>query len=227
LWDVRQVTKPRLLGRTLAGSDRRNVKRFVYSVAFSPDGKTLATGGWDGTLRLWDVTTPAHPRPLGMPLKGPGGSIRTVAFDADGEMIAVGSGDGTIWFWNTKTRKAIGDPLPGTEAVDSVVFTPSGEILASAGDDGMLRFWDVATHRPLGQSLHAHKGPIRSIVLSRDASVIASAGDDGTVRVWSGVLWSSLAGLRAHICRLVVGGLTEAEWTAVASDLHYEADCPT
>ena len=69
-------------------------------MAFSPDGHTLATGNGDGTVRLWDLTDPAHPSPLGQPLTGHTGTVDSVAFSPDGHTLASGSDDGTVRLWN-------------------------------------------------------------------------------------------------------------------------------
>ncbi|MGB8963906.1 MAG: helix-turn-helix domain-containing protein, partial [Pseudonocardiaceae bacterium] len=124
----------------------------VYAVTAGPDGHTLASGSDDQTVRLWNVTDPAHPTPLGPPLTGHTGFVRSVAFSPDGHTLASGSADRTVRLWNVTDPAhptPVGQPLTGhTDLVGAVAFSPDGHTLASGSTDRTVRLWNVTDRAP-------------------------------------------------------------------------------
>ena len=188
LWEIADPARSRSVGRLLTGPGAVS----AGSVAISPDGRTLASGGdYGGSPRLWDVANPAHPRPLGQPFASSMPATTSVAFASDGHMLASGGDDGTIHLWDVANRMR---PRPlgpirtsGTAAITSVAFSRDGHTLASSEYGGTVRLWDVANRmrpRPLGPPLTSGTAVIKSVAFSPDGHTLASASNDGTVHLW-------------------------------------------
>ncbi len=147
------------------------------SVAFSPDGKRIASADNDGRVKVWDAGT-GHEF---LTLKGHTG--RPMAFSPDGKWLAYASiPNGTVKVWDTGSGQEKLD-LKGHVSVRSVAFSPDGKQLASASWDGTVKVWDAGTgHEVL--TLKGHIGEVMSVAFSPDGKRLASAGADRTVKVW-------------------------------------------
>ena len=153
---------------------------WVRSVAFSPDGKLLASGSWDTTIGLWNVETGREIRVLTGHTRG----VESVAFSPDGKLLASGSWDNTIGLWNVETGREIRVLTGHTRGVESVAFSPDGKLLASGSWDTTIGLWNVETGREI-RVLTGHTRGVNSVAFSPDGRLLASGSDDKTIRLWN------------------------------------------
>jgi WD40 repeat protein len=164
-------------------------------LAFSPDGRTLATGSFNTGVQLWDTSTGLFHKNLAGDF-----AVASVAFSPDGRTLATGSEDGTVRLWDTTTGRSRGG-MPGHDSkVASVVFSPDGRTLATGGvRDSSVQLWDTTTGRSRGSVAGRYAGETGSVAFSPDGRTLATgSSDDHTVRLWNTDTGGLLATLSGH-----------------------------
>ena len=150
------------------------------ALAYSPDGKLLASTGEVGTqVDIWDTQTNRRSSRLA----GHEGAVFSVAFSRDGHLLASASGDHTIRLWDLAAAKCVAILTGHQDHVYSAVFHPDGKRLASGGRDRAVWLWDLATRQDVAR-LEGHTNYVFSLAFSPDGTSLASGSGDGTVRIW-------------------------------------------
>jgi WD40 repeat protein len=184
----------------------------ILCVALSPDGKTVASGGQDKLLIVWDVDTGKEKYTKKDPHKG---DVACVAFSPDGKTLATAGDDATVRLWEADSGKEVkalpvNIPEESSNEVRALAYSPDGKTLAVAGFFKAVQLWDVEA----GKRKHLLKGSdwIRAVAFSPDGKTVASGGDDKTVTLWdagTGARRTPLEGHRRGVTALAfspVGG---------------------
>jgi WD40 repeat protein len=190
------------VGAQMPAPDRKDSPRAVLggqpaprvtSVAFSPDGKTVASGT-GRTIQLWDVATAEKTTTL----KGHGYEVLSVAYSPDGKTLASGSDDETIKLWDTASGKNTATLQGQFAAFLCVRFSPDGKTLASGSNDQTIALWDLATRRKTA-TLRGQADPVWSLAYSPNGKMLASSGsEDRTINLWDVATGKPAAVLRGH-----------------------------
>ena len=166
------------------------MREYVQAVAFSPDGRSVYTGGLQFGIHVWDV----HTGELLYTLDDYS-AITSIAFSPDGHTFASGSGRLTVRVWDIRTREVLHTLTAQGSSISvwALSFSPDGEILATGGDD-TIRLWDVRT----GALLWKFEGHIRgvwSVEFAADGNTLASSSTSGMVLLWDfrlGTMWGDI-----------------------------------
>ncbi|MDB9438205.1 hypothetical protein PN450_15685 [Dolichospermum lemmermannii CS-548] len=193
---VESTSQPQVINNDMRGKLLQTLPGHsspVISVAYSPDGQTLASGGADKIIKLWDVKTGNLLQTLSTRSKW----VRSVVYSLDGQTLASGSDDNTIKLWNVKTGKLLQTLSGYSDSVRSIAYSPDGQTLAGGSDDNTIKVWDVKTGNLL-QTLSGHCKWVRSAAYSPHGQTLASGSADNTIKVWDAKTGNLLQTLSGH-----------------------------
>jgi eukaryotic-like serine/threonine-protein kinase len=189
IWDTTPLPEPEGEGLfTLVGHGDR-----VNGVAFSSDGRLLASSSWDNDVRLWDAMTGAEYRRL----KGHTGAVWDVAFSPDGARVASASWDHTVKVWDPANGRVLVTFSEHTAPVNGVAFSPDGKRLASGGFDGQVKIWETESGTTI-VNCDGFVFPVFAVAFSPDGRRVASGGGDRAIKVWDANTGTILLTLNGH-----------------------------
>ena len=200
------------------GSDIHGAFTGVYDARFSPDGKTIASAGTDGTAKLWNVSTGKEIKSL----RGHDGNVTSIAFSPDGRFLASGGRDGAVRLWDEKTGKELKAlNIPHSDrSVSFVGYSPDGKYIFARGEDEIVRLWSADNGQEIKQfagmrTLTRMIGTLNSASVSPDSRYLLTNDGPGAIsRVWDIATGRELAHLISF---------TDGEWVAITPEGYFNA----
>jgi WD40 repeat protein len=193
---------------TLRGHDRQ-----VLGVAWSPDGRQLASAGGDGLVLIWDAALGQEVRALHYR-----SGSRALAWSPDGSRVVSANSDGTIVAWRVASGKELLSFRAHTGEARAIAWSPDGKRLATGGSDRVVQVWDAAD----GSNIHVLRGhtrTVRGLAWSPDGKRLASGSEDRTVRLWDALAGKEVLTLAGHLNWVTaVAWSPNGTWLASASN---------
>lgn len=151
----------------------------VVAVAWSPDGKRVASASLDGTAQVWDSVSGTTLETF----RSESGAMTSVAWSPTGDLLATGDETGLVRVWEVASQRQALSLVAQHGKVDSIAWSPDGHVLATGGADAVARVWD-ARSGALVAAFTGHTGEVHQVAWSPDGRRVASASSDATVRLW-------------------------------------------
>ena len=213
LWDIRNNSKIGIL------NDNYSFDNGPVGLTFSPDGKYLATIGFDDSIRLWDVSSLKQIQIDQPPTTVP---LLDVRFSPDGKLLASSILGNYVTFWDTKSKQILSTNLVGQdEDFATIAFNPDGKYLASGSFNGPIKIWDINNRALIGE-LNGHNDWVRDLVFTPDGKYLISVGADQRIIIWN----MSIQFWKDTACKIAGRNLSQLEWKQFFNDEPYHLSCP-
>ena len=195
LWNVKEKQAYLTLKSPSKKKRKARTSSFQAEFTFSPDSKTVASGGKDNVVRLWDTTErqpsglkkffgfvgAQHPQ---LTIQGHPVHVHTLAFSPDGKMLAGGSNDSTVYLWDAHTGTKFSTFMAHTDRISALAFSPDGKTLASGDVGGELCFWNTANGTKGRANILEPRATVSKLLFSPDGKILVSGNGKGTIQLW-------------------------------------------
>ena len=173
LWDTKT-------GEKLSVFHEQDTSKRVFSLVFSPNGTSLASGSEDNLVRIWDLTSSKKP----ILLRKHTGWVNVLAFSPDGKILASGSTDKTVVLWDTTTGELLATLKGHINGIAALTFSPDGALFVSGSTDGTIKFWDTVSGKLVSNRITGHTEWVKTLSFINDSNTLASVAFNGIISFW-------------------------------------------